>query len=91
MSKRSPVCASGSGLPLARPVGEVTVKSMVGHQVDMIDFGNGFELIDEVIEYGLTAHFEQGFGKVLGERKESRGIAGGKDNGFHRMRAPSSG
>jgi hypothetical protein len=45
----------------------MTVESVVGYDIGVVDVRDGFELVYEMIQNGFTTDFKQGFGKIFGQ------------------------
>src|SRR5205823_626681 len=61
-------------------------ETAVGDDVNAINFRDRFYLVEQVVEDGFAADFEQWFWEILRERIEPRGVAGGDDEGFHKSK-----
>ena len=68
-----------------RPLFENRREFVVGDDHETIHEAGTADVVDQPVQDGLVPYLEQGFGKILCQRIKPRGIAGGKDQAFHRL------
>ena len=69
-----------------RPVLEDGRELVVGNDDILIHEAGGIDVVDEPVQDGFVPDFQEGFGEVFGEGVEPRGVAGGEDEAFHRLK-----
>jgi len=67
---------------MIRPFLKVAGKFLIGHDVNPVNAAMGVRLSSTYSIIGLPATGQQRFGLCQGERIQSRGVSGGKDDDF---------
>ena len=70
-------------LVFCEPVFKVAGELFVGDDKGVVNASNGRAAGEDVFDHRLVADGQQGFGGVLGERAQPRGITGGEDDLLH--------
>lgn len=58
-------------------------ETMVGHHMHLIELGQGFQLVQKVIDDGLIRDGQKRLGEIFGQRIKPGGITRRQNDGFH--------